>query len=177
MYKCTSVLNEIILLFHIVLRFTRTEFSVANLIFISFSLLLSFVYVAPRYLNFSTVSSLIVITFTWLFGNSFTMILLFSRLTSIPYAADQLYNLSVRCCNSGINPAIKSMSSEDNRLRILYPPIAMVFRMSCIIFSKKILNRVGDRRQTCRTPTDVRKKSTLISLTITALLAFYIGFL
>ena len=94
----------------------------------------------------------------------------------MPYAAQQLYNLSVSCCNSGIDPAIKSMSSANLRLQILYTPSAMVelwlFRVYCMIFSKKIWNRVGDRRQLCRTPTDVRKKYPLVSLTITALIAF-----
>ena len=74
------------LLFHIVLRLTRAEFAVANLIFISFSLCPSIVNVVPRYLNLSTVSvvsPLIVITFAWLFENSFTMILLFTD--SLPY--------------------------------------------------------------------------------------------
>ena len=51
-----------------------------------------------------------------------------------------------------------------------------LFRVSCIIFSKKILNRVGYRRQPCRTPADVRKKSPLVSLTITSLLAFLYRF-
>ena len=72
------------------------------------------------------------------------------------------------------------MPSANLRLQILYPPMAMIevwlFRMSCIILSKKILNRVGDRKQPCRTPTDVRNKSPLVSLTITALLAFLYRF-
>ena len=170
-----------LLIFHIILRFIRAEFAVANLIFISFLLFPSIVNVAPRYFYFSTVSSVSpFIVITWLFENLFTMILLFSRLNSIPYAAEQLYNLSASCCNYGMYPAIKSMSSSNLRLQILYPPTAMVevwlFRVSCIIFSDKILNRVGDRRQPCRTPTDVRKESPLVSLTITALLAFLYRF-
>ena len=56
LYKCILVRNEMILLFHIVLWFTRVEFALANLIFIFFSLFPSFVKVDPRYFNLSTVS-------------------------------------------------------------------------------------------------------------------------
>ena len=48
------------------------------------------------------------------------------------------------------------------------------FRVSYILFSKKILNRVGDSRQLFHTPIDVRKKSPFVSLTITAHYIVYV---
>ena len=103
-----------------------------------------------------------------------TNILLFSELISIPYALDLSENLSVSSCTSLLLLANRSMSPANLRLHKGLPPIEVdvwcSLRVSCMIFSRKILNRTGERMQPWQTPFVVLKKSPTQPLNTTALI-------
>ena len=65
------------------------------------------------------------------------------------------------------------MSSAKRRLEMRRPPMEVVLWCSCrvslMMFSRKMLNRIGESRQPCRTPTVVGKCSPISSLRRTAL--------
>ena len=83
--------------------------------------------VAPRYLKLVTSSDLcpfILISALMLF-ELLVMILLFSVLTSVPYAVAPSTSLLVKSCSSPLLPSVRSMSSANRRLHMGLPPMQM----------------------------------------------------
>ena len=91
------------------------------------------------------------------------MILLFSMLTSIPYAVALSASLLVRFWSSPLLPPIRSMSSANRRLHMGLPPMGVdmwwSWSVSCMIFSRGKLNRMGESKHPWQTTTVVSKNS------------------
>ena len=77
------------------------------------------------------------------------MILLFSMLTSIPYALTLSTSLLVRFWTSPLLPPIRLMLSANCRFHMGLPPLEMDVwwscSVSCMIFSRNKLNWMGER--------------------------------
>ncbi|GFN93417.1 hypothetical protein PoB_001992300 [Plakobranchus ocellatus] len=93
----------------------------------------------------------------------------------MPKLDEALSSCSIKLASSHSFPASPSMSSANRRLVIGQPPMLTVprwsSRASVIIHSRKILKRVGESRQPCRTPTVVLNQSPILLLQKTALVA------
>ena len=98
---------------------------------------------------------------------------------SMPYVAENLQSLFVSYCSSVFDPVINSISSTNIRLPSSYPPMDMMLQwsssVSFMIFSRYILNSVGDKSHPCRTPIDVLEKVPVLLLTQTAQFIFFIN--
>ena len=121
---------------------------------------------APCYLKLVTVPNTCLFTSIslWMTLALFVISLVFFALISILYRVQVLSRLSTRASSSCSSSARASMSSANRRLVIFLPPM-LTFplwssRASCMIRSRKMLKRVGDRRHPCLTPTvqSVRRK-------------------
>ena len=104
------------------------------------------------------------------------MILLFSVLTSIPWAVAQFTSLLVRSWSSPLLPPIRSMPAAIRKFYMDLLPMEMdvwwSWRVSYMIVSKNKLNRMGESNHPWRTPTGVLKNSFSWLLKRTAMLEF-----
>ena len=132
---------------------------------------------APRYLKLVTVPNFCPFTFIslWMPLALIVINLVFSALISILYLVQVLSRLSTRASSSCSSSARASMSSANRRLVIFQPPVLTLpscsSRASDMIRSRKMLNRVGDRRHPCLTPTVVLNHSPMLPFIWTALVA------
>ena len=121
--------------------------------------------VAPRYLKLVTSSNfwLFMLISALMLLMLLVMTFLFSVLTSIPYAAALSKSLLVRSWNSPLLPPIRSMSSANRTFHVGLLPMEMdgwwSKSVSCMIFSRNKLNRMGESKHPSWTPTAVLKNS------------------
>ena len=129
---------------------------------------------APRYLKFSTASSLwsVILIFLWKPFGLFGIIFLLSGPISSLYIVLVISRQSTRTPASSSSSAFTAMSSAKRKL--------VISRLRCwhyhhghptphTWFSRKMLKRVGESRHPCRTPTVVLKQSPVLPLNRTAL--------
>ena len=134
--------------------------------------------IAPRYLNWFTVSSSCPLTVILFFMGFvlFVISFVFSALISMLYLEDVLSRWFTRLASSCSFAANPSMLSVNRRFVMTHPPMLTVpwcsSTASVIMRSSKTLNKVGGRRQPRWTPTDVRNQWSTVPRTSTALLAF-----
>ena len=105
----------------------------------------------------------------------FVIRLVFSALISYLYLKQVLSRLSTRTSSSCSSSARASMSSANCRLVIFLPPKltsrSCSSRASDMIYSRKMLKWVGNRRHPCLTPTVVLNQSPMLPFIWTALVA------
>ena len=81
----------------------------------------------------------------------FDMIFVFSGLISMPYAVDAVSTFLTRFYSSSSLPASPSISSAKRKFVIILPLILTVpswlSSASVMVFSRKMLNSVGDNKQ------------------------------
>ena len=130
--------------------------------------------IAPRYLKFSTSSSLwpfILISLWKPFGFVITFVL--SGPISILYLVVVLSRRSIRTPASSSSSAFTTMSSAKRKLVMSRPPMLTLpswsSKASHIILSRKMLKRFGESRHPCRTTTVVLNHSPVLPLNRTAL--------
>ena len=129
---------------------------------------------APRYLKLVTVSSFCLFTFIslWMPLVLFVISLVFSVLISILYLVQVLSRLSTKASSYCSSSARESLSLANRRLVIFLPPMITFplcsSRTSGMIYSGKMLKKVGVRRHPCLTPTVVLYHSPTLSFTWTA---------
>lgn len=129
-----------------------------------------------RYLKSFTLSSRCPFT-VMLLGDVWLRLLikmlLFPSLISMPYT---LVTSSSPVVSSAWLLPTRSMSSAKRRFEMDLPPMDLELRdspsASSTMFSKKTVNKTGERRQPWRTPTVFLKSSPMLWLGRTALLAF-----
>lgn len=164
------------LLFQMTLSFVMENVARLSRVFTSLIELPSLVRVEPRYLKLSTSSnfcpfSMMQVGAGWLW--LFTIILLYSMLTSMPCAPAALSSLVVRFWSSTSLPPTRLMPCAKRRLHNRCPLMEMdvwkLWRVPCMVFSRQMLNRARERRHPCQTPKEVWKKSSHMMLRRTAL--------
>ena len=91
------------------------------------------------------------------------LIMLFSVLTSVPYAIALSTSLLARSWSSPLLPPIRSMSSVNRRLRMGLPAMEMdmlwSLSVSSVFLSMSTLNRMGESKHPWQTPTVFLKNS------------------
>ena len=101
--------------------------------------------------------------------------LVYSALICILYLVQVLSRISTRASSSCSSSARACMSSANRRLVIFLPPMltfpSCSSRASDMIRSRKMLERMGDRRHPCLTPTVVLNHSPMLPFIWTALVA------
>ena len=163
MYNFIFVEKFTSLLLQILFSLAMLAVAMASLILISAVERPFFLSVAPWYLKAITSSSCwrFMLVCAVVLSPLLTMTLLFSLLISMPYSRALFDNPSVSSCNSSLLPPIRSMSSANHRLEIIRLPMETVdlklCNVSLMMFSKYKLERIGERRQPCRTQTVVLK--------------------
>ena len=132
---------------------------------------------APRYLKFSTSSSLwpFILISTWKPFGLFVITFVLSGPISILYLVVVLSRRSIRTPASSSSSAFTTMSSTKRKLLMSRPPMLTLpswsSKASHMILSRKMLKRVGESRHPCRTPTVVLNHSPVLPLNRTALWA------
>ena len=132
---------------------------------------------APRYLKLVMVPSFCSFTliFLWMSVALFLISLVFLALIFILYLVQVLSRLSTKASTSCSPSARASMSSPNRRLVMFLPPLltfsSCSIRASDMIYWRKMLKRVGDRRHPCLIPTVVLNHSPMLPFTWTALVA------
>ena len=133
--------------------------------------------IAPRYLKFSTSSILwpFILISLWKPFGLFVITFVLSRPISILYLEVVVARRSTRTPTSSSSSAFTTMSSAKRKLVISRPPILTLpswsSSASYMFLSRKILKRVGESRDPCRTPTVVLNHSPVLPLNRTALWA------
>ena len=131
--------------------------------------------IVPRYLKFSTSSSLwpFILISLWKPFVLFVITFVLSEPISILYLVVVLSRRSIRTPASSSSSAFTTMSSA--KLVMSRPPMQTLpswsSKASHIILSRKMLKRVGESRHPCRTPTVVLNHSAVLPLNRTALWA------
>ena len=133
--------------------------------------------IAPRYLKFSTSSSLrpFILISLWKPFGLFVITFVLSGPISILYLVVVLSRRSIRTPASSSSSAFTIMSSAKRKLVMSRPPMLTLppwsSKASHIILSRKMLKRVGESRHPCRTTTVVLNHSPVLPLNRTALWA------
>ena len=133
--------------------------------------------IAPRYLKFSTSSSLwpFILISLWKPFGLFVITFVLSGPISILYLVVVVSRWSTRKPASSSSSAFMTMSSAKRKLVISRLPMLTLLSWSSnashMILSRKMLKRVGERRYPCRTPTVVLNHSPVLHLNRTALWA------
>ena len=129
--------------------------------------------IAPRYLKFSTSSSLwpFILTSLWKPFGLFVITFVLSGPISILYLVVVLSKRSTKTPAS--SSAFMTMSSAKRKLVMSRPPMltqpSWSSNASHMILSRKMLKRVGESRHPCRNPTVVLNHSPVLPLNRTAL--------
>ena len=114
-----------------------------------------------RYLKLVTVSNLCPLTLTSVLIPWMLLVIsvVFSVLISMRCTAEVLLRHSTKLASSCFSPATPPLSSANQRLVTVLPPILTVSswfsKASVMILSRKMLKRVDESRHHCRTPTVV----------------------
>ena len=138
--------------------------------------------IAPRYLKFSTSSSLwpFILFSLWKPFGFFVITFVLSRRISILYLVVVLSRRSIRAPPSSSSSAFTTMPSSKRNLVISRPPMLTLSswssKASHMILSRKMLKRVGESRHPCRTPTVVLNHFPVLPLNRTALWALHYRF-
>ena len=117
--------------------------------------------IAPRYLKFSTSSSLwpFILSSLWKPLGLFVITFVLSGLISILYLVVVLSRWSIRTPASSSSSAFTTMSSAKWKLVMSHPPMLTLpswsSKASHVILSRKMLKRIGESRHPRRTPTVV----------------------
>ena len=133
--------------------------------------------IAPRYLKFSTSSSLwpFILISLWKTFGLFVITFVLSGPISVLYLVMVLSRRSTRTPASFSSSAFTTMSSAKRKLVISRPPMLTLpswsSNASHMILSMKMLKRVGENRHPCRTPTVVLNHSPVLPLNRTTLWA------
>ena len=123
--------------------------------------------IAPRYLKFSTSSSLwpFILISLWKQFGLFVITFVLSGPISILYLVVVVSRWSTRTPASSSTSAFTTMSSAKRKLVISRLPMLALHSWSSnashVILSRKMLKRVGESRQPCRTPTVVSVASSV----------------
>ena len=135
--------------------------------------------IAPRYLTFSTTSSLwpFILISLWKSLALFVITFVLSGPIYILYLVVVLSRRSIRMpassSSSSSSSAFTTMSSAKRKLVMSRPPMLTLpswsSKASHMILSRKMLKRVGESRHPCRTPTVVLNHSPVLPLNRTAL--------
>ena len=131
--------------------------------------------IAPRYLKFSTPSSLwpFILISLWKPFGLLVITFVFSGPISILYLVVVLSRRSIRMPASSSSSAFTTMSSAKRKLVMSRPPMLKLpswsTKASHMILSMKMLKMVGESRHPCRTPTVVLNHSPVLPLNRTAL--------
>ena len=132
--------------------------------------------IAPRYLKFSTSSSLwpFILISLWKPFGLFVITFVLSGLISILYLVVVLSRRSIRT-PAFSSSAFTTMLSAKRKLVMSRPPMltpsSWSSKASHMILSRKMLKRVGESRHPCQTPTIVLNHSPVLPLNSTALWA------
>ena len=132
--------------------------------------------IAPRFLKFSTSSSLwpFILISLWKPLGLFVITFVLSGPISILYLVMVLSRWCIRTPASS-SSAFTTMSSAKQKLVMSHPPMLTLpswsSKASHKILSRKMLKRVGESRHPCRTPTVVLNHSPVLPLNRTALWA------
>ena len=124
---------------------------------------------APRYLKFSTSSSLwpFILISLWKPFGLFVITFVLSGPISIMYLVVVLLRRSIRTPASSSSSAFTIMSSAKRKLVMSRPPMLTLpswsSKASHMIFSRKMLKRFGESRHPCRTPTVVLRGARWLS--------------
>ena len=129
--------------------------------------------IAPRYLKFSTSSSLwpFILISLWKPFRLFVITFVLSGPISILYLVVVLLRRSTRTPASSSSSAFMTMSFAKQKLVMSRPPMLTLPSWSSnayTILSRKMLKRVGECRHSCRTPTVVLNHSPVLPLNRTA---------
>ena len=130
--------------------------------------------IAPRYLKFSTSSTLLpfILISLWKLFGLFVITSVLSRPISILYLVVVVSRRSTTMPASSSSSAFTTMSSAKRKLVISRPPILTLpswsSNASHIILCRKMLKRVGESRHFCRTPTVLLNHSPVLPLNRTA---------
>ena len=133
--------------------------------------------IAPRYLKFSLLlaSDPFILTSLWKPFGLFVTTFVLSGPISILYLVVVVSRQSTRTPASSSSSAFTTMSSAKRKLVISRPPMLTLplwsSIVSHIILSRKMLKRVGESRDPCRTLTVVLNHSPVLPLNKTALWA------
>ena len=121
--------------------------------------------IAPRYLKFSPLSSLwpFILISLWKPFGLFVITFVLSGPISILYLVVVLSRRSIRTPASSSSSAFTTMSSAKRKLVLSRPP-SWSAKASHMILSRKMLKRVGESRNPCRTPTVVLNHSPVLPL-------------
>ena len=132
--------------------------------------------ITPRYLKFSTSSSLwlFILISLWKPFGLFVITFVLSGPISILYLV-VLSRRSIRMPASSSSSAFTTVSSAKRKLVMSHPLMLTLppwsSKASHMILSRKMLKRVGESRHPCRTPTVVLNHSPVLPLNRTALWA------
>ena len=136
--------------------------------------------IAPRYLQFSTFSSLcslwpFILISLWKPLGLFVSIFVLSGTISILYLEVNLSRRSIRTPASSSSSAFTTMLSAKQKLVMSRPPMLTLpsrpSKASHMILFRKMLKRVGESRHLYQTPTVVLNHSPVLPLNRTALWA------
>ena len=133
--------------------------------------------IAPRYLKFTTSSSLwhFILISLWKPFGLFVIIFVLSGPISILYLVVVVSRRSTRTPASSSSSAFTTMSSAKWKLVISRPPMLTLpswsSNASHMILSRKIVKRVGESRHPCRIPVVVLNHPSVLPLNRTALWA------
>ena len=131
--------------------------------------------IAPRYLKFSTSSSLrpFILISLWKPFGLFVIMFVLSGLLSILYLVLVLSRRSIRTPASSSSSAFTTMSSAKRKLVMSRPPMLTLPSWSSkalhMILSRKMLMRVGESIFPCLTPTVLLNHSPVLPMNRTAL--------
>ena len=129
--------------------------------------------IAPRYLKFSTSSSLwpFILISLWKPFGLFVITFVLSGPISILYLMVVLSRRPIRTPASSSSFAFMTVSSAKRKLVMILTLPSWSPKASHMILSRKMLKRVGESRHPCRTPTVVLNHSPVLPLNRTALWA------
>ena len=133
--------------------------------------------ISPRHLKFSIASSLwpFILICLWKPFGLFVFTFVLSGLIFILYRVVVVSRRCTRTPASSTSSAFTTMSSAKRKLVISRPSMLTLpswpFNTSRMILSRKMVNRVGESRHPCRTPTVVLNQSPVLPLNRTALWA------